>query len=157
MPLELPPSGFPARFSGKQPRQLAEGSWPFETIRSTRFDLTGDRKAPSEARRIVDLHLKGVLGAEQSLDLMLLISELVTNAILHGEGMRSGIVVYVAVAPERVRVEVCDGGKGFEFSTESPVDGVIGGQGLRIVDVLASRWGVAGHDGTCVWFELDRN
>jgi two-component sensor histidine kinase len=156
MPLHDHLSDFPERFDGKHARQLAEGSWSFKAIRWTRIELEGEQKAPGEARRIVALHMTGVLDRQQSADVTLLVSELVTNAFLHGEGKTSGIVVHLAVAPERVRVEVCDDGAGFEFSTDPLKDGHIGSQGLRILDVLASRWGVAGHDGTCVWFELDR-
>jgi hypothetical protein len=52
-----------------------------------------------------------------------------------------------------VRVEVADHGPGFdpEIRHETP------GFGLRLVDKLASRWGVERSARGCrVWFEVDR-
>jgi anti-sigma regulatory factor (Ser/Thr protein kinase) len=81
-------------------------------------------------------------------------TEVVTNAILHGDGS-SGVVMYLAASDRCVRVEVCDGGSGFDLPLAPRPTGALGGLGLRIVDRTASRWGVAGDAGTCVWFELD--
>jgi anti-sigma regulatory factor (Ser/Thr protein kinase) len=103
---------------------------------------------------MVDGQLGALLGAQQKKDLQLLISEVVTNALIHGEGS-TGIVVYVAAAPERIRVEVCDDGPGFAVCRETPAPLDPGRRGLRLVDTIAGRWGVAGDKGTCVWFELD--
>jgi anti-sigma regulatory factor (Ser/Thr protein kinase) len=83
-----------------------------------------------------------------------MVSELATNAVLHGP-RRSGVVMYLAASPGCLRVEVCDGGSGFDFPGGERPEGALGGFGLRIVDEMASRWGVAGDDGTCVWFELE--
>jgi hypothetical protein len=63
--------------------------------------------------------------------------------------------MYLAASDRCVRVEVCDGGSGFDLPLDPRPTGALGGFGLRIVDRMASRWGVAGDDGTCVWFELD--
>jgi anti-sigma regulatory factor (Ser/Thr protein kinase) len=82
----------------------------------------------------------------------LLASELVTNAVLHGEG---SIILRAALDADRLLVEVIDQGAGFERVVDEHDFEKVGGWGLRIVDTEASRWGV--HEGTThVWFELER-
>ena len=58
-----------------------------------------------------------------------------------------------------IRVEVRDGGGGFDPGTPRPRSGEeaagYGGYGLFLVERMASRWGVERDDGTLVWFELD--
>lgn len=81
----------------------------------------------------------------------LLVSEVATNALVHGTGE-----VLVRVVPRRlgVRIEVVDG------STAPPrrrhasaVDE--GGRGIALVEALASAWGSeSSRDGKTVWFEL---
>jgi anti-sigma regulatory factor (Ser/Thr protein kinase) len=145
---------FPQRLSAENAYSVAQGIWPLEAVRSTRVELSGTLEAGSEARDALDLHLGGVLDAPRMTDIRLLATELVINAILHGEG-KSGVVMYLARAAGCVRIEVCDGGSGFAFSPSPRSDDALGGLGLRIVDKTASRWGIAGDDGTCVWFEID--
>jgi hypothetical protein len=55
-------------------------------------------------------------------------------------------------------VEVRDAAQGFELGDlPGPSAERAGGWGLRIVELLAHRWGVEGHgDRARVWFELDR-
>jgi anti-sigma regulatory factor (Ser/Thr protein kinase) len=82
----------------------------------------------------------------------LLVSELVTNAVLHGKGT---ITLRAALDEDRLLVEVIDQGSGFERVLDEHDFEQVGGWGLRIVDTEASRWGV--HEGTThVWFELER-
>ena len=91
--------------------------------------------------------------ARTSGDLMLLVSELVTNAVRHARSDR--FEVRLDVGPDRLRLEVHDEGAGFEPRI-APPDGGTGGYGLFIVDRLASRWGVERDDGGVIWLELDR-
>jgi serine/threonine-protein kinase RsbW len=92
--------------------------------------------------------------AEQELA-SLLVSELVANCVRHaGLGRRQRIKVRAQVTNETVRIEVIDGGAGLRVGLR-PVDEA-GGWGLRVVDSVADRWGVARAGGTHVWFELDR-
>jgi anti-sigma regulatory factor (Ser/Thr protein kinase) len=83
----------------------------------------------------------------------LLISELVTNAVRHGDG---GTPVKLhARWNSCLRVEVMDHGHGF---TPAPRTGPVdepGGYGLFLVGTLADRWGVDSNDRTTVWFELE--
>ena len=148
-----PAPSFPARFSTDDARRLAHGTWSPRLVRSTRIELDGTSGAPGKARHAVELHLSLIEDA-QLLDARLLVSELIANAILHGDP-DSGVVLHLAAAATCVRVEVCDGGSGFAFSRRPRHEDALGGMGLRLVDTIASRWGVAGDECTCVWFELD--
>jgi serine/threonine-protein kinase RsbW len=90
-------------------------------------------------------------GLDPDLDhtVSLLTTEIVTNAIRHaGVGE---IRLAATLSPGFARVEVLDSGPGFD---PEAVEGK--GFGLRLVDKLASRWGVERGRGTLVWFEVDR-
>jgi anti-sigma regulatory factor (Ser/Thr protein kinase) len=82
----------------------------------------------------------------------LLVSELVTNAVLHA---RTEITVVLRATRKGVRVEVHDG------SEVAPVvrhyeDEAMTGRGLSLVDDLAAKWGVDPYEGgKAVWFELE--
>lgn len=83
---------------------------------------------------------------------LLLVSELVSNAILHA---RSTIGLTATRTPDGLRVEVTDA------STRPPlprydVADAATGRGLLLVDQLADSWGfdTPGPDGKTVWFEL---
>jgi serine/threonine-protein kinase RsbW len=84
---------------------------------------------------------------------LLAVSELVTNAIVHGRGQ---IDVHVTLRSDLLRVEVCDEGGGVAAIRPTHDSGDhIGGWGLRMVDSIADRW--ESHRlspaQTVVWFE----
>jgi anti-sigma regulatory factor (Ser/Thr protein kinase) len=81
----------------------------------------------------------------------LVVSELATNAVLHG---RSEFVLQVSGGDDTVRVAVFDGGPGRpERGTMDPT--AVTGRGLGIVESLALDWGVDPADGgKWVWAEL---
>jgi anti-sigma regulatory factor (Ser/Thr protein kinase) len=83
----------------------------------------------------------------------LLSTEVIANAVRHAGVQEGQQIVFVArFVEDFVRVEVHDPGPGFDTET-----GMAGrGFGLRMVDKLASRWGVETRGGTRVWFEVDR-
>ncbi|HEV2813844.1 MAG TPA: ATP-binding protein [Solirubrobacteraceae bacterium] len=87
-------------------------------------------------------------------DLMLLVSELVTNAVRHAR--TDSFEVRLEVKPDCLRLEVHDDGGGFDPRI-APSDDGSGGYGLYIVDRLADRWGVERDDGGLIWLELDRD
>jgi len=88
----------------------------------------------------------------------ILMTELVTNAVVHaGRQAGENVLLRFALAPERIRVEVCDHGVGFTTEQLARPRTGPGGYGLMMVDRGASRWGASAEGGTCVWFELDRN
>jgi two-component sensor histidine kinase len=84
----------------------------------------------------------------------LLVSEIVTNSIRHAGLTESDRVVLAArLTDDFARVEVRDNGPGFDPDVRHGAQGF----GLRMLDKLASRWGVDSDDsGTRVWFEVDR-
>ena len=90
--------------------------------------------------------------------LILLVSELVTNAVVH-TGCTAVLRLFLpgaAADSAPVRLEVADA------STRAPVprcaDGdATGGRGLALVDGLADRWGWSAEGaGKSIWCELDR-
>lgn len=117
-----------------------------------RVELTSSDSAPHEARAFVH-RVAGHIDASVLDDLLLVVSELVTNSVIHGPGLT--ITVELAVTgTEHVRGEVGDEG------TATPRQRVVdtgqatpGGFGLMLVDRLTSRWGVR-EGSTHVWFEL---
>jgi serine/threonine-protein kinase RsbW len=87
----------------------------------------------------------------------LLVSELVTNAVMHtdsGKRPCGRIVVAVSRTNSAVRVDVGDDGALTRPAVLRDSDGE-NGRGLLFVDTLAERWGcVDGLSGRAVWFEL---
>jgi anti-sigma regulatory factor (Ser/Thr protein kinase) len=133
---------------------LARGTWPVAAVSYERFELPGGRSAPARARTIARDRLGHRLGEPRRNDLLLLVTELVTNAVRHGGvGPDAILVLHLAAAERVLRVEVCDGGPGFTAMEREP--GPHGGFGLLLLRSLPERWGIATDDGTCVWFELD--
>ena len=90
---------------------------------------------------------------EHAEDVALLVSELLANAVEHGNG--DALELSVRISDGRLRAEVVDGGHGFEppefdFDPLRPH-----GHGLELVDRIAEGWGVYEGNSTHVWFELD--
>ena len=110
-------------------------------------------EAAAAARDAVDAAL--ATRASHALpDLRLLVSELVTNAVRHGEEREGAVELALNMDDGRLRVEVCDGGRGFVPAPRDPDRTTPGGWGLMVVDRLADRWGVEDAGGTRVWFEM---
>jgi len=100
--------------------------------------------------RLVDWEIYGETGEYA----VLLVSELVTNAMRHGG---EPIRLVADITASGLRVEVYDGNTDAFPAIRDIRPDAPGGHGLRLVDALADRWGtneVAG-DGKCVWFEID--
>jgi nitrate/nitrite-specific signal transduction histidine kinase len=88
-------------------------------------------------------------------NLLLLVSEVVTNAVLHSNGPAGAQLVLTAnVVDDSIRVTVTDSGAGCPGEIRRRA----GGYGLYLLDKLASSWGVEQAGGpparTTVWFEL---
>lgn len=107
---------------------------------------------PESARRARRALVQAGLDPDLDHTVSLLSTELVTNAVKHVVG--SGDVRVEAVLSDGfARVEVIDSGPGFDPDIRHDT----GGFGLRLVDKLASRWGVDREGGEFrVWFEVDR-
>lgn len=115
------------------------------------LDVPRTSQGSTLARNEVRDRLAGELAPAQLADLLLVVSELTTNAIEHGSG---DIRLSVVISDDgRVRGEVVDDGSGFAHDVDERGIDDVGGRGLLIVAALAQRWGV--HEGTShIWFEL---
>jgi anti-sigma regulatory factor (Ser/Thr protein kinase) len=121
-----------------------------------RVSLDRDQQAPSHARAAVVRFVATSGISAPALDtLTLLVSELVSNAVLHSDAPpASGIRLHARVLERgTIRVEVTDCGSGFTAPPRDP-SRVTGGYGLFLVAQEANRWGVDREGGTRVWFEL---
>jgi len=136
----------------------AEGSTAPGRVR--RLALPGARGAVSRARMfaadaLLDwqwLPSGGTLRREAAEDVLLLVSELVTNACLHTSGPTE---LTLSCTPERMRIEVGDRSGALPGPQPGRHPGRPGGHGLLLVDRLASRWGVERRqDGKTVWVEV---
>lgn len=119
--------------------------------RSARLSLPANATSPSRARRFVARTLTG-WGHDSVDDAELVVSELVTNALLHAR--TSMVVSLTEDGPGAVRLSVADGSvatlRERHFSLESGT-----GRGLMLLDSLALEWGVDRRaDGKTVWCRL---
>ena len=120
------------------------------------FAVRTGRDAPSAVRRALReraAHLPATLRD----DLMLLLTEVVTNAVLHS-GAREGDPIEIDLRERResIYVIVTDPGNGFDRPRRlEPDHSTTGGLGLVLVDRLARAWGTRRDaSGSTVWFEL---
>jgi anti-sigma regulatory factor (Ser/Thr protein kinase) len=114
-------------------------------------DIPRDSRAPAVARHLVD-ELDGVIAPEIADPARLLLSEVVTNAVRHGEGD----VVRVLLDAGRdgaLRCEITDAGQGFVPVERTKPSTEVGGWGLHLLETMSRTWGVL-EDRTRVWFEL---
>ena len=111
-------------------------------------------RAPSEARQALD-DLDGQIETGLLRDVKLIVSELVTNSVRHS-GSEEPIRMRAWARPTGLKVEISDGGYGFEPRSPRREGHEEGGRGLMILEALAERWGVT-HDGRSrVWFEVSQ-
>ena len=106
----------------------------------------------AEARRFVTTATDALAGLQQH-TVRLLVSELVTNCVVHAG---TPFTVRILRAAKDLVVEVTDGGPGqVRLGEPAPTD--YSGRGVFLVDRLASRWGVRsipGGSGKTVWFSV---
>ncbi|WP_259407897.1 ATP-binding protein [Streptomyces akebiae] len=131
-------------------------------VLQVQLEIRPDPAEVGRARRWARARLCGSgIGDDEPLaeTLILLVSELVTNAVVHTgrpavlrlllSGLRDGVV-------GKVRLEVADG-SACPPAPRCADSEEAGGRGLALVDVLADRWGWS-HEGAGkrIWCELDR-
>ncbi len=116
--------------------------------------LPADGRAPRDARRLV-ANLAGAAGVDDELleTALLLVTELVTNAVVHGGG---AVGVSVEVHEGVLSVRVSDAASGPLLVMARPAGELAeGGRGLQLVDALASAWGTEHSSGRkTLWFRL---
>ncbi|MFD5915632.1 ATP-binding protein [Kitasatospora sp. NPDC058201] len=119
--------------------------------------LLRSRRSPGEARRILERLLADAPGGERFLGTgRLLVTELVTNAVVHGTpiGRRVRLVLHVDRRRPRIEVHDARGERGPVFRAASGEDE--SGRGILLVKLLARRWGCCPRDGVgkIVWAEV---
>ena len=136
-----------------------------------RLALTGTRGVVARSRDFTRTALRDWLWLpaenEQALavaeDVLLVVSELVTNACLHAGGPQE---LLLHCTGDALRIEVADANPARPEPRNPHERGKPGGHGLHIVGRLSRRWGVSGRrapdvngalavPGKTVWVEVD--
>ena len=116
------------------------------------YKIDAQPEGPAQARRIIAEELSTVLSPNELDDVKLMVSELVTNGIVHGglEGNDVPVLLDVRINGD-IRCAVLDDGPGFAARVREHDSG---GWGLRLVEQLSDRWGMqVSPRRTEVWFE----
>lgn len=116
------------------------------------FAVPGGRGAGATIREAVD----GEVPSAARSQVLLLLTELVNNAVVHGGvGPEGWVQVEIVGSSDHVHVEVRDDGPGFAWRAQPRVEqDDPGGFGLFLIERLAARWGVVRDEaGTAVWFD----
>ncbi|MFF9011732.1 ATP-binding protein [Streptomyces sp. NPDC014870] len=93
-------------------------------------------------------------GRERAEDVLLLVSEVVTNACLHAEGPEELVLRH---RDDHLRVEVSDASPEPPKRRRSRAPSLPGGHGLMVLDRLAGAWGSEPRGrGKVVWLEVSR-
>lgn len=121
--------------------------------------LPADDSAPKSARAALDDTLPPQMLDGRVDELRLAITEVVTNAVVHGslDAVRDVIHLTIEVDGEGVRVEVEQPTTTADAHPVSPRLGEserAGGFGLRIVEATSDAWGVEPGPPGLVWFEF---
>lgn len=119
--------------------------------RSAARRLPAHPASVGEARRVVSRLLSGAEREDLVDAATLLVSEVVTNALLH-----AGTDIHVAaeVTDEGLRVEVADGSSHLPVLRSYPATAGTG-RGMVMLESMVDDWGVSrNRDGKTVWFEL---
>jgi anti-anti-sigma factor len=130
-----------------------------ELLERVEIDLPRSPQSPARARAEMRELMAG-RDHSQVANLVLLTSELVTNAVVHPRGVgQTSIGLRITSFDDYVRVDVEDAGDGFKPSVPVHPEGERG-RGLFLVDRFASRWGThrvktGAGPRFRVWFELD--
>jgi anti-sigma regulatory factor (Ser/Thr protein kinase) len=120
------------------------------------FTVSGGPHAPGAARLELDGVLEGTADGGTAGSCRLLLSEVVTNCVVHGGATASDeIDVAGAISSETIRIAVTGVGAPFEHEPAPVSVDAPGGRGLVLVGAVADRWGTRNRDGRAeVWFEV---
>ena len=87
------------------------------------------------------------------LDLRLMVSELVSDAVLTEAGSEQKIAIRIETRDRRIHVEVQEGAIAYRLRSRRPEPGEAG-WGMYLTGVLADRWGIRHDDDRgCVWLQ----
>lgn len=114
--------------------------------------LRSDPSAVRQARHLARKLCEAVgLPLETQDAVVLLTSETVTNALLHGRGHP-----LLTLSARDGGVRICVGDDSGQFPVDrKPGEGAVGGRGVQLLNACADEWGVTldGRGGKVVWFE----
>ena len=115
-------------------------------------EFSGRRECPGAVRRHIREVLAERLASSELDDVLLVVSELVTNSVLHvGRSLR----VRVLIEPGLLRLEVLDDSPRQPIVRRTAQGTEVSGRGLPLVDRLSRAWGIELRErGKCVWSEL---
>ena len=117
--------------------------WAHSGLGRLQLQLPPEPGAPAAARRA----LRTMPLGDRADDILLIASELVTNAVLHADTIEP-IELTVECGPDGTWVEVRDHGLGFAAASHPD------GHGLQILAAASERWGIVQDGCTSVWFEV---
>ncbi len=146
-----------ARAGGRTRHGAAPTRGPGNGPARLELELERSVQAPALARwaiteRCEQLGIAGSLAQS----LILLVSEVVSNAVRHSTGDPKTPISLLATFSERtIRVSVVDPGEGFTPRPRDPAR-THDGYGLYLLEKVSARWGVESQGQTKVWFELAR-
>lgn len=137
---------------------LGQGAHAPIVPRDSKAQLTVSVPASAEAGSALRRAVRSLdrwLGPQTAEDVELLVTELATNGVKHARTVDGNrITLDARVEPGHLRIEVRDGGHGFEHRRRDRGLTEPGGWGLMLVEDLADRWGIEGEPSTTVWFEM---
>jgi serine/threonine-protein kinase RsbW len=120
--------------------------------------LPADSTAPGSARKLAADFLADKLPPERIDDFLLMLSEVVANAVRHGKPEPDGrIGLHLETDGSAVRAIIVDGAPAFTLDWFNLVESAPEAHpDLMVVDKLADRWGLTIKGKKAVWFEVDR-
>ncbi len=142
-----------------EPGDLGGGSEPSQASPMSSVSVPHARSSVSAARHALadELTASGIPAPMRD-DAVLVLSELVSNAIRHAEPLPSGeIRVRWALRRDLLHLEITDGGALTRPQAAVAAVSSLGGRGLDIVRTICSEWGVTEEaSGVTVWADLRR-
>jgi anti-sigma regulatory factor (Ser/Thr protein kinase) len=120
---------------------------------TARFDLPSDRTSAAAARRVVRevLSVWGYTDEDWLHQVVLVVSELVSNALRHGGGC---VGLDIQAHENGAVIGVADASPAFQHRPRA-LGEESNGRGLFIVEALVAAWGVSPHHGgKRVWVRL---
>lgn len=122
-----------------------------DVVATARQRLPADPASARSARRFVATTLASWGCGDIEDEALLLVSELVTNALIHA---RTEVEVALRLRPDRLRVEVVDFGTDGVRRRDATSEAQ-SGRGMALTEALASAWGIDYVlAGKIVWFEM---
>lgn len=118
------------------------------------FRVASEPESVAAAREAVTEAAHAAVEGDTLETVRLLVSELVTNGIVHGAS-DTAVELEVEMRDAGLRVDVTNTGPGFARRPGTDDPDYSGGWGLFLVEELSDRWGIIRNGNTRVWFEID--